>query len=199
MLVETLTALLVFAFVSSITPGPNNLMLMTSGANFGFQLTIPHLLGVGLGFTAMIVLVGLGVMQIFTLFPSTYNVLKVLSIAYLLYLAFKIAFAQHSSQNQSKRNTPMTFIQAVLFQWVNPKAWTMALTSISVYAPNQNLSSVLIVAAVFGLVNFPCITTWVLIGQKISRLLVNKTVFRTFNVVMASLLVVSVLPAMSIS
>ena len=119
---EIFSALLLFAFVSSITPGPNNLMLMTSGANFGFRLTLPHLAGVGLGFTLMIILVGLGVMQLFEAFPQSYTLLKVLSIAYLLYLAGKIALAKHTSQGNVQRNKPMTFIQAVLFQWVNPKS-----------------------------------------------------------------------------
>ena len=89
--IEVLSALIVFAFVSSITPGPNNLMLMNSGANFGFKKTIPHMLGVGMGFTLMIALVGFGVIKLFDEFPLSYEILKVLSIVYLLYLAFKIA------------------------------------------------------------------------------------------------------------
>jgi len=133
---EILTALTIFAFVSSITPGPNNLMLMNSGANFGFKQTIPHMLGVGLGFTFMVLLVGLGVIQLFDRFPMSYDILKVLSIVYLVYLAFKIATSTGSIEQKSSTSTPFTFAQAALFQWVNPKAWTMALTSISIYAPS---------------------------------------------------------------
>src|SRR6056297_1783710 len=93
MTIDLLTALLAFAFVTVITPGPNNLMLMASGANFGFRRTVPHMMGICLGFPAMVLLVGLGVMQVFDAWPASYTILKALSIAYLLYLAWRIANA----------------------------------------------------------------------------------------------------------
>ena len=195
MSVELLVALCLFAFVSSITPGPNNIMLMNSGANYGFRKTIPHALGVGLGFTLMIVLVGLGVMKIFDAFPMSYQILKVASIAYLLYLAVKIALSGSSKNDDNSKSKPMTFIQAALFQWVNPKAWTMALTAISIYAPTQNIFAVAVVASVFGIVNLPCISVWVVLGQKMQLFLHSQLRMRTFNIAMAALLVVSVLPA----
>lgn len=192
---EILSALTIFAFVSSITPGPNNLMLMNSGANFGFKKTIPHLLGVGVGFTLMIALVGLGVIKLFDSFPLSYQILKVISIIYLLYLAFKIARSKGSFEQGSSSSTPFTFIQAALFQWVNPKAWTMALTSISLYAPSKSFVAVLFVAIVFGLINLPCISSWVVLGQKIQMILTDQKRLRAFNITMALLLVISLYPA----
>jgi threonine/homoserine/homoserine lactone efflux protein len=193
---EVLSALIVFAFVSSITPGPNNLMLMNSGANFGFKKTIPHMLGVGIGFTLMIALVGLGVIKLFDAFPLSYDILKVLSILYLLYLAFKIASSTGNLEQRSSSSKPFNFIQAALFQWVNPKAWTMALTSISIYAPSKDLSAVLFVAMVFGIVNLPCISFWIVLGQKIQVLLTDQKRLRAFNISMALLLILSLYPAL---
>jgi len=195
MTIELLAALSMFAFVSSITPGPNNLMLMTSGTNFGFKRTIPHMLGVGLGFTLMVLLVGLGAMQIFDWFPLSYEILKVASIVYLLYLAYKIAKTSEVSQSEDAKK-PMTFIQAALFQWVNPKAWTMAVTAISVYAPSKEAFAVLIVALVFGIINLPCICSWITLGQKIKHVLSNERRLKNFNYAMAALLVLSVMPTL---
>jgi len=122
---ELLSGLVAFAFVSSITPGPNNLMLMASGANFGFRRSIPHMFGIGLGFVFMVLLVGAGLVQIFDAYPVSHMALKVVSVFYLLYLAAKIATAAPVRQGQCG-GTPMTFLQAAAFQWVNPKAWAMA-------------------------------------------------------------------------
>ena len=193
---EILTALAIFAFVSSITPGPNNLMLMNSGANYGFKRTLPHALGVGIGFTVMVALVGLGIMQLFDIFPISYQILKVLSIVYLLYLAGKIAMSNSSIETDNSNAKPFTFMQAAMFQWVNPKAWTMALTAISVYAPTKSLGAVLFVSLVFGLVNFPCISGWVVLGQKMQVFLTNKKRLRVFNGSMAALLVLSLYPVL---
>jgi threonine/homoserine/homoserine lactone efflux protein len=193
---EILTALAIFAFVSSITPGPNNLMLMNSGANYGFKRTLPHALGVGIGFTVMVALVGLGIMQLFDIFPISYQILKVLSIVYLLYLAGKIAMSNSSIETENSNAKPFTFVQAAMFQWVNPKAWTMALTAISVYAPTKSLGAVLFVSLVFGLVNFPCISGWVVLGQKMQVFLTNKKRLRVFNGSMAALLVLSLYPVL---
>ncbi|WP_405128540.1 LysE family translocator [Pseudoalteromonas sp. PB2-1] len=189
---EILTALALFALVSSITPGPNNLMLMSSGANFGFRRTMPHLLGVTLGFMLMLILVGLGVMQVFDFFPSSYLILKVFCVAYLFYLAFKIA-TSNGQQASNNKSEPFTFTQAALFQWVNPKAWAMALSAIGLYAPDKNLLSVFIVSIVFGVVNLPCVCSWTLLGQKLQHYLRNPVRLKGFNHIMAGLLIVSVL------
>ena len=190
---DLLFALVAFAFVSSITPGPNNLMLMASGANFGFARTIPHMLGVALGFTLMVVLVGAGLMQLFDLYPISYTILKAGSVVYLLWLAWKIARASEPGTGKAG-GTPMTFLQASAFQWVNPKAWAMALTAISVYAPTRDMGAVLLVAVIFGAVNLPSVSTWTVLGQKIRVILTNPTRLRAFNVTMALLLVATLFP-----
>ncbi|UWP95783.1 LysE family translocator [Aliiroseovarius crassostreae] len=201
MTLDLFTAFLAFAFVSSITPGPNNLMLMSSGANFGFHRTIPHMLGIGIGFTVMIVLVGAGLMQVFDAVPVSYTVLKGLSVAYLLWLAWKIAHAgapgKGAGQGAGQAGaTPMTFLQAAAFQWVNPKAWAMALTAISAYAPDRTLQAVLVVALIFGAVNLPSVSVWTLLGQQIRRVLTNPARLTAFNVTMAALLVASLYPVL---
>jgi threonine/homoserine/homoserine lactone efflux protein len=193
---EIVLGLTVFALVSSLTPGPNNLMLMASGANFGFRRSLPHMLGVSLGFTVMVLLVGIGLVQVFEAFPLSYTLLKVVSLAYLLYLAWKIATAAPAGNDADKAGTPMTFIQAALFQWVNPKAWTMALTAVSVYSPSHSLTAVAFVAGVFGAVNFPCIGVWTTMGQQLQRILTNPMRLRAFNVCMALLLVGSLYPVL---
>lgn len=192
---EILLALIAFAFVSSITPGPNNLMLMASGANFGFRRTVPHMLGIGLGFTFMVLLVGAGLVQVFDAFPVSYLVLKIASVAYLLFLAWKIANAA-PAKGHSGSGHPMTFLQAAAFQWVNPKAWAMALTATTAYAPGQTLYAVAMVALVFGLVNLPSVSTWTVLGQQMARVLTNPRRLTAFNWSMAILLVASLYPVL---
>jgi threonine/homoserine/homoserine lactone efflux protein len=193
---EFLFGLILFALVSSITPGPNNLMLMASGANYGFRRTIPHILGVGIGFTVMVLLVGVGLMQVFDLFPVSYQLLKIVSVAYLIYLAWKIATAAAPKDSEQTAGKPFSFIQAALFQWVNPKAWTMALTAISVYSPTQDLWAVALVAGIFGLVNLPCVSLWTTLGLSLQRLLTSSARLRAFNVTMAVLLMSSLYPVL---
>lgn len=197
---DLLIAMAGFAFVSSITPGPNNLMLMASGTNFGFVRTIPHMLGVGIGFTVMILLVGAGLAAIFEAFPLAHTILKYASVAYLLWLAWKIATApppgaKAASGKPGKAARPMTFLEAALFQWVNPKAWTMALTAVSAYTVQSNpVASLLIVAAVFGLINLPCVSSWALMGVQLRRFLDDPVKLRIFNITAAVVLVASLYP-----
>lgn len=190
----SLAALSSFALVSSITPGPNNMMLMASGANFGLRRTVPHALGVGIGFTLMIVLVGIGLMGLFDVFPWLNSVLKVVSIVYLLWLAWKIANAAPPDSAKPGTARPMGFVQAMLFQWVNPKAWSMALTAIALYAPDRNFGAVVLVAIVFGIVNLPSTSLWAVMGQALSGWLASPTRLRLFNWTMALLLVASMVP-----
>ena len=185
----TFAALAAFALVSSITPGPNNMMLMASGANFGLRRTVPHALGVGFGFTLMIVLVGVGLMGLFDLFPVLNLILKIISVAYLLWLAWKIANAGAPSGGDSPRGRPMSFGQAGLFQWVNPKAWSMALTAIALYAPDRNVAAVLLVAAIFGIINLPSTSLWAVMGVSLRGWLSSPARLRAFNWTMAALLV----------
>lgn len=191
-------ALAGFALVTVITPGPNNLMLMASGANFGFRRSIPHMFGVGLGFPLMIVPVGLGVMQIFDLWPLSYTILKVLSVAYMLFLAWKIANAAPPDGAPKTDSKPLTFLQASAFQWVNPKAWSMALGAITLYAAGRDLGAVLWVAGTY--VGMGCISTtsWTVLGQQLRRLLNRPGRLRAFNWTMAALLVASLLPVLGL-
>lgn len=192
---ELLTALAGFAFVTSITPGPNNMMLLASGANFGFSRSIPHMLGIGIGFTIMVMLVGAGLMQLFDAWPPSYTILKFLAAGYMLWLAWRIA---HSASPEGMRAgaQPMTFLQAALFQWVNPKAWTMALSAITLYAPGREFIAVLWVAMVFGAINLPSVSCWTVLGQKLRLILSNPARLTAFNWTMATLLVISLVPSL---
>ena len=193
---HTLAALILFSFVSSITPGPNNLMLLASGVNFGWRRTLPHMLGVGLGFTFMVTLVGLGLGQVFVRVPVLYAVLKYAGAAYLLWLAWKIARSgPMGGEEGAAAGTPMTFLQACAFQWVNPKAWIMAVTAVATYVMVADATvNALLVAAVFGIVNLPCIAVWVLFGVGMRRILSDPSRVRLFNWLMAALLVASLWP-----
>ena len=190
---DILTALSVFALVSSITPGPNNLMLMASGANYGFRPTIPHMLGIGLGFMFMLFLVGIGLIGVFDAIPYSYETLKLVSILYLCWLAWRVANAAPPDE-ETKTGKPFTFLQAAAFQWVNPKAWTMALTAMTLYAPDRSLWAILVVTTVFGLINMPSVSLWTLVGQKMQILLTSSIRLRIFNITMAVLLVGSLIP-----
>ncbi|MBL3563785.1 LysE family translocator [Rhodovulum sulfidophilum] len=174
-----LTALLGFAFVTTVTLGPNNLMLMASGANFGFRRTLPHMMGIVGGMSVMALLLGAGLMALFDAVP----VLKVISAGYLLWLAVKIATASPLEERDAD-SRPMTFLQAATFQWVTPKAWAMCLSAITLYAPDRSLLSVAIVAACF-----PAISVWAWLGTVVRQWLSNATRLRVFNITMAALLV----------
>lgn len=195
---ELLTALIGFSFVSSITPGPNNMMLMASGANFGLRRTLPHMMGVGIGFVLMVFLVGAGLTQLFDLWPLSYSLLKVVSVVYLLYLAWKIATAAPKSPDAPETDKkPIAFLQAVAFQWVNPKAWAMALTATTAYSGDHSMRNVVIVALVFGAVNIPSISTWTILGLQIRKILTNPRRLRAFNWTMGALLVATLWPILA--
>ncbi len=194
---DLIPPLIGFAFVMSITPGPNNLMLMTSGANFGVRPTIPHMAGVSIGFVFLTVAVGLGLVQVFDLYPVSHTVLKVVSVVYLVYLAWKFGTAKPMSPDAPKSGSrPMTFLQACAFQWVNPKAWAMALTAVSAYTSEQTLAGVLLVAVVFGLVNLPSVGVWVIAGQQLRRVLTSEGRLRAFNITMAVLILATLWPVL---
>ena len=195
MMLETLPALALFAFVTSVTPGPNNLMLMASGANFGFRRTVPHMLGVSLGFVLMAFLVGVGLAGLFQTYPLAVTALEVVSVVYMLWLAWKIANAAAPKDRQAG-GTPMTFLQAAAFQWVNPKAWAMALTAVTVHAPDRSLWAVALVAVIFGAINLPSVSLWTLIGQQLRSVLTNTRRLTIFNWTMAGLLVLSLAPVL---
>jgi len=188
-------ALVGFAFVSSITPGPNNMMLLASGANFGLRRSVPHLLGVSFGHAFMIVILGAGLIQVFDAFPMTLVVMKWVSVTYLVYLAWKIAnSAPKKTEGHVVVGKPFTSLQAAAFQWVNPKGWFMALTALSAYTETHTIGSVLLVAGVFASTNLPCCTTWVTLGQQMRRFLTSSSRMRAFNWTMAVLLLLTLVP-----
>lgn len=198
MTAEILIALIGFAFASSITPGPNNLMLMASGANYGLRRTVPHMLGISLGHAFMVIMVGVVLLQIFDTYPVLNLILKVLSATYMLWLAWKIATAL-PPEAKEVTGKPFTFLQAAAFQWVNPKAWFMAITAISAYAPQDMglLAGAALVAVVFSATNLPSVTVWAWMGVQVRRWLGTAARLRTFNVTMAVLLVVSLYPMLA--
>jgi len=185
--------LIPFAFVSSITPGPNNMMLLASGANYGFQRTVPHMLGISLGHSFMVIALGFGLIRVFDAYPVIQTILTYISVAYLLYLAYKIATAAPVEQSAAD-GKPFTFLQAALFQWVNPKAWFMATYAITAYAADQTFLSVVIVALVFAATNLPSICCWTVLGQQMTKFLSNRRRLAAFNWTMAALLVASLYP-----
>ena len=192
---QLLIALLGFAFVTSVTPGPNNMMLMASGANFGFHRSIPHMLGISLGHALMVFLVGMGLAGAVHAVPGLLTGMKIASILYMLWLAWKIANSAAPGEGKSE-GRPFSFLQAAAFQWVNPKAWAMALGATSAYAPDGSVQSYLIVAVVFACVNLPSVSLWAYAGQKVRQFLTVPSRLRAFNWTMAGLLIASLAPVL---
>jgi threonine/homoserine/homoserine lactone efflux protein len=192
---ELFISLIIFAFVSAITPGPNNTMLLASGVNFGFMRTRPHILGVIIGFTVMVLAVAFGVGRAFSLFPPLYSVLRVISIAYLLWLAWRIATAGSTDPIVSDEARPMTFTEAALFQWVNPKGWMVCLSVAANYVtPDDLWVDVAILSAVFTAASVVSASSWALFGTSLRPLLRDERSMRIFNVAMALALVASLWP-----
>jgi len=163
--------------------------------NFGFRATVPHMAGITLGFGLMTVLVGMGLGEVFKLFPVLYKALSYAGAAYMLYLAWKIAKTRSMGEGKAG-SRPMTFLQAAAFQWINPKAWVMAVTAITTYTiPSAYTFSVLLLTAMFMAMAVPGCSVWVLFGTGVRRWLENPVRLRVFNVAMAILLVLSLVPA----
>lgn len=193
--VDLLLAFSLFAFVTSVTPGPNNTMLLASGVNFGFVRSIPHILGISCGFFIMVMAVGFGLGTVFEAYPVLYTILRYVGAAYLLYLAWKIAASGAPDADGKATGKPFTFFQAAAFQWVNPKAWIMAIGAITTYTPQEGfLVNVLLIAALFALVNCPSVGLWTVAGSLLRRWLDRPRVLRAFNIGMALLLVASLYP-----
>lgn len=191
---DLLLAFVLFAFATAGTPGPNNMMLLASGANFGFRRTILHILGISAGLGVMVVAMGWGLSGVFRAFPLLHEILKWVGAAYMLWLAWKIATAK-GVNDKTAAGRPMTFLQAAGFQWLNPKAWAMAIGAATTYTPEGSGSlTVLLLAGTFMLVGVPCSAAWAGFGQAMRRFLDKPAVLRTFNVTMAALLVASLYP-----
>jgi threonine/homoserine/homoserine lactone efflux protein len=194
MSIDLITALVVYAFVASITPGPNNVMLLASGVKFGFRRTLPHMTGITIGFTVMLALVGLGLGQVFERLPAIYTVLRYAGGAYMIYLAWKIATAGPIEEGE-RGSRPLNFLEAAAFQWVNPKAWIIAVTAMAAYTlPDRYSWSVVLVSLVFALVCLPSVSVWTLFGSGLKRWLSNPVHLKLFNYVMGLALALSLWP-----
>jgi threonine/homoserine/homoserine lactone efflux protein len=191
---ETFLALVLFAFSTSITPGPNNMMLFASGVNFGFIRTIPHMLGIGVGFLSLLIGVGLGLGALLHAVPIVYTILKFAGGAYLVWVAWKIGTSRSLSDGKAGTR-PMTFLGAAAFQWVNPKAWVMAVTAMATYTnPDYYLPTVILVGVAFAAVNVPSVSTWAGFGSALRDWLSVPVRLKWFNITMAILLVASLWP-----
>ena len=190
----TLLALVTFAFVTSVTPGPNNMMLFASGVNFGFRRTIPHMLGISSGFFVLLVAVGFGLGAILKTYPLVFTVLKFAGGGYLLYIAWHIAMSRSLSEGSAGAR-PMTFLEAAAFQWFNPKAWVMALGAMATYPnPEKYALTVWIIAAVFAGINLPSVSSWAGFGSALRGWLSVPARLKWFNISMGVLLVLSLWP-----
>ena len=186
--------LAMFAFVSSVTPGPNNVMLTASGASFGYRRSVPHMLGICLGVVLMVLLIGAGLGKLFEAEPRIYTLLKYVGAAYLIWLAWKIARSGSVDQGKSG-SQPFSFWQAAAFQWVNPKAWVMALGSVTSYLPAQHTPwQLLALVGLMGVINMPTTSTWALFGSRLRRYLQEPVFLRIFNTLAALALVASLYP-----
>lgn len=194
---EIFIAVLFFAFSTTITPGPNNVMIMSSAVNYGIRASMPHFLGICLGFPLMVLLVGFGFGVIFERFPNLHQLIKVIGVIYLLWLAWHIASAEPKAIKKGEKK-PFTFWQAALFQWVNAKAWMMASGAVAAYTTvNGNpVTEVLAITAAFLLMAFPCVGTWLLFGSLLRKFLANSIFQRIFNVTMGLILVASIIPVL---
>lgn len=196
-IVAFLAAVLPFAIAMSFTPGPNNLMLASAGARFGFARTWPHQLGIVVGFAVMTLSVGFGIAALIAAVPSLYLAMKIGSIGYLLYLAWKIGSAEAATMAAGE-GRPMSFLAAAAFQFVNPKAWIMTLTAMATFttlSADAHLQ-VLLLTLVFIVVGAASSSTWVIFGQFIRRYLTSPRRHAAFNWTMAVLLVASVIPVL---
>lgn len=194
---DYLLAVTLFAISSSVTPGPNNIMVMTSGVNFGVKKSLPLLIGICLGFSIMLLVVGFGFAQLFALYPTLHFIIKCVGVGYLLYLAWLIA-SSNSEVEKSRQATPFSFMKGALFQWVNAKAWIVATGAIAAFTSSGGdlLTQQLIISLTFFIVSFPCVGVWLLFGSMLQNALNSQSHRRIFNLFMAGLLVLSVLPVM---
>jgi len=185
--------LLLFILVAGFTPGPNNIIAMSIGFSWGFKKVIPHILGVAIGFPIMLLLIGFILEPIFKQYTVIFLILKWLSLAYIIYLAYKIATAPLSIK-EDKTTKPISFIESVIFQWINPKAWAGAMATVTLYVPQNNYSFGLIVASITSAITIIfAISFWGYMGKKIKIFLSKQSHIKAFNYTMAFMLIVSVI------
>lgn len=188
-----LFSFILYCFVTSVTPGPNNIMLASSGITFGFKRSIPHILGIGFGFGLMVVLVGLGLGSLLSTSKLLFNTMKILGILYLLYLAYQI-FCSDAVDTNASQNKPQTFLGAALFQWINPKAWIMIIGAVTAYTSAQSsLAFFSLIGLIYGAITIPSVGIWAYIGESLKHFANNPKKIKWFNQIMAGLLVLSVI------
>jgi threonine/homoserine/homoserine lactone efflux protein len=192
---ELFISFMIFGIIAAVTPGPNNVMLTTTGLNFGVRRGIPHLLGICIGFPVMLALIGLGFGSLFQLFPLLHEIIKVVGVLYLVYLAWKIASTRGGADGKTP-SKPIGFWQSAAFQWINPKAWVMGSSALAAYTTLDDsfLLQVAIISISFGLITLPCAGIWLVFGAGLQRYLKDPVHRRTFNIAMALLLIASILP-----
>ncbi|WP_026379555.1 LysE family translocator [Afifella pfennigii] len=191
---EVLSALILFVLVSALTPGPNNLMLLASGVNFGFRRTVPHMIGTIVGFMALLFALGFGIGTLVERFPAIYIVLKVIGGSYLLYLAWKIAGSRAIHEAETGRG-PLSFGQATLFQLINPKSWVVGLAAIAAFTdPDAYLLTAGAVIGAFFCASTPAIVLWTGFGSALKDWLAHPVRLKWFNIAMSLALVASLWP-----
>ena len=182
-----------FWFVAAYTPGPNNVVASYSGFNFGITKTIPHILGVTIGFTSLVLFLSIGLINVFKLFPIIQLVMRYLGTLFLIYLSYKIAFSNTS--NETKKENPVKFIETFLFQYLNPKGVTVAIIVVSTYVElgeNYVNYATQIVALAF-LFSITSITLWTFVGKFLRKFATNDKFIKYFNYVMSGLLLLSII------
>jgi threonine/homoserine/homoserine lactone efflux protein len=198
MSVEAFLALSVFAFVTSITPGPSNFMLLASGANFGFVRTLPQVLGITVGFYSVLLGVGVGLGAMLAAFPALNIALKIAGGTYLLYLAWRIGMSRSLGKDGEVGGRPLTLLQSAAFQWINPKAWVVATTAMAVYAsPDAPFLSAILVSVAFAAINLPSVSAWAGFGMALRGFLSDPVRLKWFNVAMGMLLAATLWPMMT--
>jgi threonine/homoserine/homoserine lactone efflux protein len=193
---DNFLSIFLFTMVMTITPGPNNIMLLASGLNFGVRKSIPHLLGIAVGFPVMLLAVGFGLETLIKTLPEVYIFVKVAGLGYVLFLSYKLftIVKQKPLNNNAK---PLNFLQSVLFQWVNPKAWVMIFSGIGAFTTSENIqTTTFLLAMSFFIAIFPCNDVWLFLGSQMKKLIKTDFHYKIFNRTMAILLLMSVLPSL---
>lgn len=189
---KNLIPLLLFTFSSSFTPGPNNFMIMNSGLNFGIKRSMPHYWGICLGFPVMFLIVALGLGAVFTKYSWVKECLKILGSIYMLYLAWQI-LTSNKKATMTHAPKPLNFLQVVLFQWINPKAWLMGIGAISIFTLSNNyIDNAILISAIYMLMCLPCVGAWLVFGTALQHILKKDSHRAWFNIIMAIALVASI-------
>jgi len=192
-----LIALTAFGAVMAFTPGPNNIMVLSSGLTYGFRRSLPHIAGIAIGISFMVAATGLGLGAIFVAWPVLQTILKYAGIAYLIYLAYVIAMSGPVTPGQDNQAAPMTFWGAALFQWVNVKGWVMVIGIITAYSAVASFPwNIAVQAALMFVMGALSSVAWALFGSSLRPVLTSPRAVRAFNVVMAVLLLASLYPVL---